>query len=160
MPDAITLPRAERERLRALAEAVVEAARAIDEEMARDGSETSQTGRLRTALYQAHLNLRRAVDPDVVLSLLAALDASEREGDPRMRRILDVVNAKGTRIEPSTLNAGRVVVVNGLTGADACDFTALDGINSLLDEEDGLVELPRMYFTLTRLAPPADSADG
>ena len=71
-------------------------------------------------------------------------------GTPQIReqRILAIVFAPGTEIYPSKINAGRVVVVNGLTGLDACERSAEDCFDVLLREEDGGYSPPRLTIGL------------
>ncbi len=74
-------------------------------------------------------------------------DLQQREAGSeasREQRILAIVFAAGTEIYPSKLNAGRVVVVNGLTGLDACERSAEDCFDILLREEDGGHSPPRL----------------
>lgn len=66
----------------------------------------------------------------------------------RMERILDLVNAPGTRIYPSELTPGRVVVIDGRSGLDACEPTALEGIEALLAEADGGQSPLRLEITI------------
>lgn len=57
----------------------------------------------------------------------------------RERRILAIVFAPGTEIYPSKINRHpqRYVVVNGLTGLDACERSIEECFDVLLREEDG-----------------------
>jgi hypothetical protein len=54
----------------------------------------------------------------------------------RMRRIVDLVTAPGSRVNPSAINDGYVVVVDGRTGKDACERTADAAFDVLLEEAD------------------------
>ena len=67
----------------------------------------------------------------------------------REERILAIVMAQGTLIEPSKINRGMVVVVNGLTGLDACERSAERCFDTLLDEEDGKGSPGRVEFGMT-----------
>lgn len=64
----------------------------------------------------------------------------------RDERILAIVRAQHTRIEPSKINPGMVVVVNGITGLDACAPTADECFDDLLNEEDGHGSPGRIAF--------------
>lgn len=67
--------------------------------------------------------------------------------EERARRILAMVLTPGTEMYPSKINHGRYVVVNGITGLDACERTIDDCFNSLINEEDGMGSPGRLAVT-------------
>lgn len=87
---------------------------------------------------------------DVAPSFVAELEwlvEQAREG-LRLRRLFDLVNAPGTVIEPAKLSRGRVCVVDGRTGLDACERTAEDAIETLLAEAEGEGSPSRVFLTI------------
>lgn len=65
-------------------------------------------------------------------------------------RVLEVVLAPGTRLERSGSNYGMTVLVNGLTGKDACNRTPRECFEALFEEEDGEMSPGRLGFGLDR----------
>jgi hypothetical protein len=74
--------------------------------------------------------------------------------DERTKRILAIVFASDTVIRPSQGVYGHVVVVNGLTGLDACARTAEECFDILLAEEDGQGSPGRIAFGFTPAGGP------
>lgn len=68
----------------------------------------------------------------------------------REERIMAIVMAPGTEIYPSKINRcpQRFVVVNGLTGLDACELSTEAAFDALLREEDGESIPTRVDFVL------------
>jgi hypothetical protein len=69
--------------------------------------------------------------------LQACLTKLPHEDATFERRVLDAVFAEGTSINSSVVNKGRFVVVNGLTGLDACERSVRECFKVLFEEEDG-----------------------
>jgi hypothetical protein len=72
----------------------------------------------------------------------------------RDQRILEIVMAPGTELYPSKLNGGMVVLVNGLTGLDACENSAEDCFDVLLREEDGGMSPGRIELVIDESGAP------
>lgn len=89
--------------------------------------------------------VRMLVDANVRHEEICFILDVAREG-LRLQRMFDLVNAKGSVVEPAKLSRGKVVVVDGRTGLDACEDSAERGIESLLDEADGHGSPSRLFF--------------
>jgi hypothetical protein len=55
----------------------------------------------------------------------------------RNQRIVDLVCAKNSCVYPSAISHGRVVVIDGRTGLDACEKSAAESFDALFREADG-----------------------
>ena len=82
---------------------------------------------------------------DAVVALRAEVAALGQEGE-RNRRIVELVNAPGSIVKPAQLTGGRVVVVDGRTGLDSCEHTALECFDVLFAEADGGPSPGRLYI--------------
>ena len=80
-----------------------------------------------------------------VAALRAEVAALRQEGE-RNRRIVELVNAPGSIVKPAQLTGGRVVVVDGRTGLDSCEHTALECFDVLFAEADGGPSPGRLYI--------------
>jgi hypothetical protein len=67
----------------------------------------------------------------------------------RNQRIVDLVTAKNSVVKPSTLNPGRVVVLDGRTGCDASEETADECFDVLFAEYDGEGSPGRIQLTIS-----------
>jgi hypothetical protein len=70
----------------------------------------------------------------------------------REERILEMVMAPGFICKPSVFG-DRVIVIDGRTGLDACERTASEGFDVLLDEIDGAGSPGRIGFGMTANGP-------
>lgn len=81
-------------------------------------------------------------------SLRASL-ADARRDTERNQRIVDLVCAPGSLIQASSLTPGRVVVIDGRTGLDACERSASECFDVLFEEADGGASPGRIGITFT-----------
>jgi hypothetical protein len=118
------------------ANAVKQCIAAEDAYFARSHDFTSaEAHSLAQATASAKAMLASMCTSDCILQLVALATGGAETA--RNQRIVDLVCAEGSVVRPSTLNPGRVIVIDGRTGLDACERSAAEGFDALFEEADG-----------------------